>query len=74
MPVAFVTSRDRITIPVEVRRALGLRPHDRVVFTVMPDRTTVLRPKVRSLAGLTGALKPRVRTKVPIKALHIGRA
>ena len=73
MPEAAVTSKGQITIPVEVRQALGLRARDRVVFTVMPDGTTVLRAKTRTLAKLAGTLKPSTGKKIPVKALRIGR-
>jgi AbrB family looped-hinge helix DNA binding protein len=73
MPEAAVTSKGQITIPVEVRRAMGLKPQDRVVFTVMPDGTTVMRAKTRSLQELVGSLKPRGRKKVAVKDMRIGR-
>ncbi len=73
MPESAVTSKGQITIPVEVRRAMGLRPKDRVVFTVMPDGTTVMRAKTRSLNELEGSLKSEVSRKVAIKDMRIGR-
>ena len=72
MAEAVVTSKGQITIPVEVRQELGLRAGDRVVFTTMPDGTTVMRAKTRSLQDLVGMLKTK-RRKVPVKALRIGR-
>ena len=70
-----VTSKGQITIPVEVRRAMGLQPQDRVVFTVMPDGTTVMRAKRRALSELAGSLtKSRRKKKIPIGQMRIGRA
>ena len=72
MAESAVTSKGQITIPVDVRRAMGLQPQDRVVFTVMPDGTTVMRAKTRSLHQLAGSLK-RPGKKVAIKDLRLGR-
>ena len=73
MAEAAVTSKGQITIPVEVRRAMGLKAQDRVVFTLLPDGTTVMRAKTRSLDELAGVLKqPRAR-KVSIRKMRIGR-
>jgi len=54
MSEAAVTSKGQITIPSEIRKALGLAEKDRVVFTVMPDGTTVMRAKSRSVSTVKG--------------------
>ncbi len=72
MAESAVTSKGQITIPAEVRRAMGLQHQDRVVFTVMPDGTTVMRAKTRSLRTLAGRLK-RTRKKLAVKKMRIGR-
>jgi antitoxin PrlF len=58
--LATVTSKGQITIPVEVRRHLGLKAHDRVAFVVEDDggvRLVVPRyPTIRSLRGAAGSL------------------
>lgn len=72
MAESAVTSKGQITIPAEVRRAMGLQHQDRVVFTVMPDGTTVMRAKTRSLRTLAGLLK-RTGKKLSIGKMRIGR-
>ena len=73
MADSAVTSKGQITIPVEVRRAMGLKAQDRVVFTLLPDGTTVMRAKTRSLTDLGGTLKRKGTKKVTIKDMRIGR-
>jgi AbrB family looped-hinge helix DNA binding protein len=74
MTESAVSSKGQITIPVEVRRAMGLQPRDRVVFTVMPDGTTVMRAKTRALHELAGALaRPGRRKKVAVTRMRLGR-
>jgi AbrB family looped-hinge helix DNA binding protein len=65
MAEAAVTSKGQITIPVEIRNAMGLKAQDRVVFTLMPDGTTVMRAKTKSIKSLKGMLKnPGRRVRV----------
>ncbi len=71
MSEAAVTSKGQITIPSEVRAQMGLRPKDRVVFTVMADGTTVMRAKTRALRELTGLLSSA--RKVKTQSMRIGR-
>lgn len=72
MAEASVTSKGQITIPVDVRQAMGLQPQDRIVFTIMPDGTTVMRAKTRSLREFAGSLKRRGK-KVPVRDMRVGR-
>ena len=49
---ARLTSKGQITIPSAVRKALGLRDGDRVIFRVDGDRAVLARtPDLLSLAG-----------------------
>ena len=56
---ATVTSKGQITIPIEVRRRLGLEQGDRVVFEITDD-VTILRPlradEENPFAAYAGAL------------------
>jgi antitoxin PrlF len=45
MPVSRITSRYRITLPPAVRRALGLKPGDRLVWRIEDGSTAILRPR-----------------------------
>ena len=43
---ATITSKGQVTIPADIRKALGLTAGERVVFTRLDDGTTVMRPKI----------------------------
>jgi len=75
MSEATVTSKGQVTIPAEIRRAMGLVAGERVIFTQLDDGTIVFRAKRRSIVELKGLLKPARRSKgpVPIKDMNIGR-
>lgn len=56
MPTAKVTSKGQITIPVEVRRELGLQTGSRVVFVATSEHTYEIRVQRGSLADLRGCV------------------
>lgn len=72
MSEAGVTSKGQITIPVRIRKFLGLRARDRVVFTRLADGTVVMRAKVRSVAELAGSL-PKPARKVRVEDMRFGK-
>ena len=43
MSNAILTSNGRVTIPKDIRDSLGMKPGDRLAFTLMPDGTVVMR-------------------------------
>jgi len=57
MAEAAVTSKGQITIPAEIRRLMNLSPQDKVVFTLLPNGTTIMRAKNRSIASLAKSVK-----------------
>ena len=61
MPSATITSKGQITIPQEIRKALGLETGDRVSFRVTKSGAVEIQPETLDLMSLCGSLKPRVR-------------
>jgi AbrB family looped-hinge helix DNA binding protein len=51
-----MTSKGQITIPVKVRKALGLNPGVRIDFFESEDGVYALRPKTGSIMDLRGCL------------------
>ena len=75
MSEATITSKGQVTIPADIRKAMGLSEGERVVFTRLDDGTTVMRAKTRSVLELKGLLKPAGRKlKVAIADMNIGRS
>ncbi len=66
---ATLTSKGRTTIPKAIRDSLGMKAGDRMTFTLMPDRTVVIRVKNRSVMALAGSLRKTGRKAVPVKRL-----
>lgn len=57
MSTATLTSKGQTTIPKDIRDALGLQASDELNFTLLPDRTVIMRAKTRSIEDLAGAWK-----------------
>lgn len=69
--LSVMTRKGQVTVPAEIRRALGLREGDKVVFSLEDAATgqVSVRP-VRSVVEMTyGAVKPRKRPE-DLKALR----
>ncbi len=58
--VRVVTEKGQVTIPVEIRRRLGIEAGDGVVFYVEEDRV-YLTPMTETLESAYGAVEPRQR-------------
>jgi AbrB family looped-hinge helix DNA binding protein len=56
MASAAVTSKGQITIPIEVRKKLGLKPGDRVSFVEGEHGEMILKPKSGSIMDLEGCV------------------
>lgn len=56
MPIATVTSKGQITIPLPVRASLGLEAGTRVEFVPRPDGGYDFVPLTGSITDLAGAL------------------
>ena len=66
-----LTSKGQITIPKEVGASLGLKPGDRMTFTLMPDATVIMRVNNKSVAELAGILHQKGGETVPLEQLSL---
>jgi AbrB family looped-hinge helix DNA binding protein len=56
MPSATMTSKGQITIPIKVRKALGLKPGVRIHFYEVADGEYAFRPKTGSIMEMEGCI------------------
>ncbi|MGH2532546.1 MAG: AbrB/MazE/SpoVT family DNA-binding domain-containing protein [Thermomicrobiales bacterium] len=56
--VSTITSKGQVTIPVEVRRHLGVGTTDKVTFVLEDDGRVELRPARFTVAALRGVVPP----------------
>ncbi len=64
-----LTSKGQTTIPKEIRDRLGMRPGERITFTLLPDGTVIMRAKTKRLLDLAGSLYRKGRKPVPVEDL-----
>lgn len=57
MATAKLTSKGQVTIPLEVRIALGLETGSRVEFIALPDGSYEFVPLTRSIKDLKGIVR-----------------
>jgi len=69
MPSATVTSKGQITIPVKVRKALGLKPGIRVDFYEIGNGEFAFRAKTGSIMEMEGCI-PRLDHTVTIEEMN----
>ena len=62
MPISVLTSKGQMTIPKEVRRALNLRPSEKVIIVVEGNRA-ILQPLKGNLLDIGGSVKITDREK-----------
>ena len=55
--VTTITQRSQVTIPAEVRRVLGLKPRDKVAFTIDGEEVR-LSPVKYTIESVAGSLPP----------------
>jgi len=60
MPTSTITDKGQTTVPLEIRRALGLKPRQRIEWEQRGADAAVIRP-ARSVSVLAGRFKSKVR-------------
>lgn len=58
MATATLTAKGQLTLPKEVREALGVGPGDRVDFIRMDDGNFAVLPATHSVLSLRGLIRP----------------
>ena len=67
MPISKVTERGQTTLPSQVRKALGLKPHDSIIYLIEDDRVVIIHLR-GDVLELRGRLK--VKKKIDFKSLR----
>lgn len=57
MAESTITSKGQTTVPADIRAQLHAKPGTRLVWSVMPDGTMIVRAKTKSILDMAGVLK-----------------
>jgi AbrB family looped-hinge helix DNA binding protein len=57
MTESTITAKGQTTVPADVRAVVHAEPGTRLVWSVMPDGTIIVRAKTKSILDLKGMLK-----------------
>jgi antitoxin PrlF len=60
MSTSTMTSKGQVTVPLAIRRQLGIGPGDRLSFSVREDGVLEVIPETGDLMSLAGSVKTRV--------------
>ena len=61
-----MTQRSQVTVPSQVRRLLGLKPRDRIVFTVNDGIVSIAREQSKA-AALSGSIRLKTQGRADLK-------
>jgi antitoxin PrlF len=64
MAESTITAKGQTTVPADVRALVNAEPGTRLVWSVMPDGTIIVRAKTRSLLDMAGMLKAGKRVAI----------
>jgi antitoxin PrlF len=70
LPGATITSKGQITIPVQVRNALGVDAGDRLEFVELEKGKFAIVPATRSIRELEGRFYDKRRKPVTIEEMN----
>ncbi|WP_200234257.1 AbrB/MazE/SpoVT family DNA-binding domain-containing protein [Thiohalocapsa halophila] len=60
MSTSTMTSKGQVTVPLAIRRQLGIGPGDRLSVSVRDDGVLEVVPETGDFLSLAGSIKPRV--------------
>lgn len=64
-----LTTKGQTTIPKDIRDSLGMKPGDRMTFTILPDGTVLMRVKNKSVMNVAGRLRRKGQKALPVELL-----
>lgn len=70
MPSATITSKGQITVPVQVRNAMGVEAGDRIEFVELEKNKFAIVPATRSIRELEGRYYDKQRKPVTVEEMN----
>lgn len=73
MTESTITAKGQTTVPAEVRALVHAKPGTKLVWSVTPDGTIIVRAKTKSILDMAGMLKPSKAKRVAIEDMNAWR-
>lgn len=70
MAESTITAKGQTTVPADVRAQVDAGPGTRLVWSVTPDGTIIVRAKSRSILEMAGMLKAPKGKRVPVEEMN----
>jgi AbrB family looped-hinge helix DNA binding protein len=70
MTESTITAKGQTTVPADVRAIVHAKPGTRLVWSVMPDGTIIVRAKTKSILDMAGMLKPPKGKRVAVEDMN----
>lgn len=70
MAESTITSKGQTTVPADIRAQLQAKPGTRLVWSVMPDGTMIVRAKTKSILDMAGMLKAPKAKRVGVEDMN----
>ena len=70
MPESTLTTKGQTTVPADIRAVVQATPGTRLVWSVTPDGTIIVRAKTKSILDLAGMLQAPAGKAVGVEAMN----
>jgi AbrB family looped-hinge helix DNA binding protein len=70
MTESTITAKGQTTVPAEVRALVNAKPGTRLVWSVMPDGTIIVRAKTKSILDMAGMLTAPKGNRVSVEDMN----
>lgn len=70
MTESTITAKGQTTVPADIRALVHAEPGTRLVWSVMPDGTIIVRVKSRSILDMAGMLKAPRGKRVAVEEMN----
>lgn len=70
MAESTLTAKGQTTVPVDVRALVDAKPGTRLVWSVTPDGTIIVRAKTKSILDMAGMIKAPKGKRVSVDEMN----
>ena len=73
MSESTITTKGQTTVPADVRALVDAKPGTKLIWSVTPDGTIIVRAKTKSILDMAGTLKAPKGRRVAVENMNAWR-